>query len=69
MLYRAVAILTKEARMIRPEKTIAKLKSGEDVKIVAIGDSLTYGWQVSKGYLDFLKEMLKKRYPGRTSRS
>ena len=49
--------------MIRPEKTIAKLKSGEDVKIVAIGDSLTYGWQVSKGYLDFLKEMLRKRYP------
>jgi acyl-CoA thioesterase I len=53
-----------ETRMIRPEKTIAKLKSGEDVKIVAIGDSLTYGWQVSKGYLDFLKEMLKKHYPG-----
>jgi acyl-CoA thioesterase I len=50
--------------MIRPEKTIAKLKSGEDVKIVAIGDSLTYGWQVSKGYLDFLKEMLTKHYPG-----
>mgnify|MGYP001594590110 FL=1 len=50
--------------MIRPEKTIAKLKSGEDVKIVAIGDSLTHGWLVSKGYLDFLKEMLRKRYPG-----
>jgi lysophospholipase L1-like esterase len=53
-----------DEKMIRPEKTIAKLKSGEDVKIVAIGDSLTYGWQVSKGYLDFLKEMLRKRYPG-----
>ena len=49
--------------MIRAEKTIAKLKSGEDVKIVAIGDSLTHGWMVSKGYLDFLKEMLRKRYP------
>ena len=55
--------------MIRPEKTIAKLKSGEDVKIVAIGDSLTYGWLVSKGYLDFLKEMLRKRYPGHRSSS
>jgi acyl-CoA thioesterase-1 len=64
MLYRASAISTKEVRMIRPEKTIAKLKSGEDVKIVAIGDSLTHGWLVSKGYLDFLKEMLRKRYPG-----
>jgi precorrin-6B methylase 1 len=33
--------------MIRAEKTIAKLNAGEDVKIVAIGDSLTYGWMVS----------------------
>lgn len=49
--------------MVRAEKTIAKLKSGEDVKIVAIGDSLTYGWMVSKGYLAFLNEMLRKRYP------
>jgi acyl-CoA thioesterase-1 len=63
MLYRAFANLLQEARMIRPEKTIAKLKAGEDVKIVAIGDSLTYGWLVSRGYLDFLKEMLAKRYP------
>jgi lysophospholipase L1-like esterase len=54
----------KESCVIRPEKTIAKLKSGEDVKIVAIGDSLTYGWQVSKGYLDFLRERLRKHYPG-----
>jgi acyl-CoA thioesterase I len=63
MLYRAIAISTKEMHMIRPKKTISKLKSGEDVKIIAIGDSLTYGWMVSKGYLDFLKEMLRKRYP------
>jgi lysophospholipase L1-like esterase len=53
----------KEKGVIRPEKTIAKLKAGEDVKIVAIGDSLTYGWMVSKGYLDFLNEMLRKSYP------
>jgi acyl-CoA thioesterase-1 len=63
-MYFPVDIFLQEMRMIRPEKTIAKLKSGEDVKIVAIGDSLTYGWQVSKGYLDFLNEMLRKRYPG-----
>jgi acyl-CoA thioesterase-1 len=63
MLYRAFANSVQEIRMIKPEKTIAKLKSGEEVKIVAIGDSLTYGWLVSKGYLDFLREMIKKRYP------
>lgn len=64
MLYRSLAISAKEAGMIRPEKTIAKLKSGEPTKIVAIGDSLTYGWLVSKGYLDFLQEMLRTQYPG-----
>ncbi len=48
---------------IRPEKTIERMKSGCLVKIVALGDSLTQGWMVSKGYLDFLYEMLKTRYP------
>lgn len=34
------------------------------LKIAALGDSLTYGWLVNKGYLDFLSEMLKEKYPG-----
>ncbi len=48
---------------MKPEKTIERLSSGRDVVIVALGDSLTYGWMVRKGYLDFLKEMLGERYP------
>lgn len=31
--------------------------------IAALGDSLTYGWLVNKGYLDFLAEMLHAKYP------
>lgn len=45
------------------EKTIEKLKAGKPLTIVALGDSLTYGWMVKKGYLDFLQEMLTEKYP------
>ncbi|MEA2014091.1 MAG: GDSL-type esterase/lipase family protein [Thermodesulfobacteriota bacterium] len=48
---------------IKPVNTINKLLSGVPVVIVALGDSLTYGWMVDKGYLDFLKEMIGKRFP------
>lgn len=43
---------------------IEKLNSGAEVKIAALGDSLTYGWMTQHGYLDFLKQMLNKKYPG-----
>ncbi len=45
-------------------RTIEKLATGIPVKIVALGDSLTYGWMARKGYLDFMQEMLKENYPG-----
>jgi len=48
---------------VRLEKAVRKLESGERLSIVALGDSLTYGWMVRKGYLDFFKEMIQKRYP------
>lgn len=48
---------------MKAEETIRRLKEGEEVTIVALGDSLTYGWMVGKGYLDFLGEMLLSRYP------
>jgi acyl-CoA thioesterase-1 len=51
---------------MKPEKTIAKLAAGESVRIAALGDSLTYGWMVEKGYIDFLQHMLKARYPEAT---
>jgi len=50
--------------LIKPTKTIEKLAGGEPITIVALGDSLTQGWMVSKGYIDFLEEMLRKGFPG-----
>ncbi|HOS39249.1 MAG TPA: GDSL-type esterase/lipase family protein [Spirochaetota bacterium] len=47
----------------RPDLTIQSLRAGEPITIVAIGDSLTNGWMVRKGYLDFLGEMLRETYP------
>jgi lysophospholipase L1-like esterase len=44
-------------------KTKNRLADGVPIRIVALGDSLTQGWMVRKGYLDFLREMLKARYP------
>ena len=49
--------------MIKPTRTINKLTSGTPITIVALGDSLTQGWMVSKGYIDFLEEMLRIKFP------
>ncbi|MGA3208163.1 MAG: GDSL-type esterase/lipase family protein [Syntrophales bacterium] len=49
--------------MIKPARTINKLISGTPITIVALGDSLTQGWMVSKGYIDFLREMLRIKFP------
>jgi acyl-CoA thioesterase-1 len=51
---------------MKPENTIAKLTAGGEVRIAALGDSLTYGWMVEKGYVDFLQDMLQVRYPAAT---
>jgi lysophospholipase L1-like esterase len=52
--------------MIKPIKTIKKLQSGAPVLIAALGDSLTAGWMARKGYLDFLQEMIRERFPQST---
>jgi len=52
-----------ETQPMKADRTIAKILSGEPTLIVALGDSLTYGWMVSKGYLDFLGEFLRAEYP------
>lgn len=44
-------------------KSLKKLNSGEEVKIVALGDSLTYGWMTEQGFLDYLMIMITKKYP------
>ena len=49
--------------MIRPDRFIRKMKEGQHLTVVALGDSLTQGWLVSKGYLDYLSEMLRDAYP------
>jgi len=49
--------------LIKPVQTINKLISGTPATIVALGDSLTQGWMVSKGYLDFLQGLLPIKFP------
>jgi acyl-CoA thioesterase-1 len=45
------------------DNTLVKLQSTENVTIVALGDSLTSGWMVARGYTEFLRDMLMARYP------
>jgi acyl-CoA thioesterase-1 len=45
------------------KNTIAKLQSGSAVTIVALGDSLTSGWMVARGYTEFMRDMLLIRFP------
>jgi len=49
---------------VKPVQTIEKLRGGIPVTIVALGDSLTDGWMVDRGYLDFLETMIDERYRG-----
>ncbi len=41
-----------------------RMKTGEELTIAALGDSLTYGWMVTKGYICFLREMISEKYHG-----
>jgi len=50
-------------QMIKPTRTINKLISGTPITIVALGDSLTQGWMVSMGYIDFLEQMFRVNFP------
>jgi acyl-CoA thioesterase I len=45
------------------QKSIERFQAGKPIRIIALGDSLTQGWMVRKGYLDYLAEMLRKKYP------
>lgn len=47
----------------RLPETLHKLRTGQSLTIVGLGDSLTSGWCVTKGYLDFLEEMLQQTFP------
>jgi acyl-CoA thioesterase I len=45
------------------EKTVADLKNGCNVAIVAFGDSITAGFAVRRGFPSFWREMLQQKYP------
>ena len=49
---------------MKPAKFIKIIQKGEELTIAAIGDSFTYGWGVTKGYLCSLREMISDKYPG-----
>jgi len=44
------------------KRTVEDLHSGLDVSIVALGDSITAGYAVRRGFPSFWKEMLSKKY-------
>ena len=48
---------------VKQLKIIEKISSAKPVKIIAFGDSLTYGWMVNRGYIDFLSDMIREEYP------
>jgi len=45
------------------DEIIGMLEKGDDVTIAGLGDSLTYGWMVDRGFFDRFVDMLEKRYP------
>jgi lysophospholipase L1-like esterase len=45
------------------KKTVEDLRGGCDVAIVALGDSITAGYAVRRGFPSFWKEMLQQNYP------
>jgi acyl-CoA thioesterase-1 len=47
-------------------QTINKLQSGKKVSIVVLGDSLSSGWMVGRGYVDVLRDWLQENYPDTT---
>jgi acyl-CoA thioesterase I len=50
--------------MHRSIRTIVKrLQEGEALVIVGLGDSLTFGWEVQRGFFDRFLDALRKRYP------
>lgn len=51
----------------RPERTLARLRSGEAVRIVAFGDSVTRGFGVTRPWPDRLATALRQAYPTDTA--
>ncbi len=56
--------ITELRKQMKLTESLNKLNSGEEINIVALGDSLTYGWMTERGFLDYLKGMILKKFPG-----
>lgn len=46
-----------------PERFVALLEAGGPAHLAGLGDSLTYGYMVSRGYFDMVADGLRDRYP------
>ncbi len=57
------SILMDEGQKRFVERTVADLRAGCDVTIVAFGDSITAGFAVRRGFPSFWKERLAQKYP------
>jgi acyl-CoA thioesterase I len=42
---------------------IKRMEQAEELLILGLGDSLTYGWEVERGFFDRFVDMLEDRYP------
>lgn len=45
------------------ERTYARIGSGKSLKIITLGDSLTYGWMVDRGYVEQFRDLFHEKYP------
>jgi acyl-CoA thioesterase-1 len=43
-------------------RTLQRLEQGKAVTLVALGDSLTSGWLVEKGYVDFIAQWIRESF-------
>ena len=45
---------------------VERLRSGRECRVLGLGDSLTYGWEVRRGFFDRFVDGLCKRFPKAT---
>jgi hypothetical protein len=66
VFFRSVSVRTNEDGW--RDASFSLTKPDDTVRIVAIGDSVLFGWAVPerRRYADLLEQMLNRRYPGRT---
>jgi acyl-CoA thioesterase-1 len=42
---------------------VKRIEKSEELLVLGLGDSLTYGWEVERGFFDRFVDMLSNRYP------